>query len=75
MNQNEKGPCADCTKETGRHSGCHDSCIRKAAWDLTWDGVKAKQRQTDVYEDYINKKKEEQFVNKSKRHNQRKKGY
>lgn len=25
-------PCKDCTKETGRHLGCHDRCPRYQDW-------------------------------------------
>jgi hypothetical protein len=55
MNQNAIGPCASC-EEGGRCGSKHDTCIRYTAWQMTWEGVKHKQKETDVYQDYMSKK-------------------
>lgn len=74
MDQNATGPCATC-EEGGKCGAKHDTCIRYNAWKLTWEGVKQKSREVDVYQDYMNKKMGKSLRESSKKHHQRKKGY
>lgn len=72
MNDNATSPCINCES---RYRACQDSCVRKAAWDLTWDGIKDKQRKKDIYDEYKAKKFEDEHRKMDKKRHERKKGY